>query len=107
VQFLRTVGGYRLRHELELVLEEQEPEKVLVRAEDMGALKELNHGLKGDDWLLSKFKEARFSGRATPNYYLGLLTCRLTAEELTQFTKYLRFSPEQVKIINEVRTGGI
>ena len=107
VQYLRTVGGYRLRHELELVLEEQEPEKVLVRAEDMGALKELNPALKGDDWLLSKFKEARFSGRATPNYYLGLLTYRLTAEELAQLSKYLRFSPEQVKTINDVRASVI
>ena len=103
VQFLRTVGGYRLRHELELVLKEQEPEKVLVRSEDMGALKELNPGLKGDDWLVSKFQTAREDGKATPNYYLGLLTYRLTAEELAQLTKYLRFSPEQIRIIHEVR----
>jgi len=28
---MKTVGGYRLRHELELVLKEKEPEKCLLR----------------------------------------------------------------------------
>ena len=43
---LKTVGGYRLRHELELVLKEKEPEKILVRADKLGVLKELHPSLK-------------------------------------------------------------
>jgi len=33
---MKTVGGYRLRHELELVLKEKEPEKCLLRADELG-----------------------------------------------------------------------
>ena len=100
---LKTVGGYRLRHELELVLKEKEPEKVLARADELGVLKELHPSLKVDEWLASKFQAARKSGRATPDYYLGLLVYRLNEDDLLQIAKYLRFSAEQVRIIHEVR----
>jgi tRNA nucleotidyltransferase (CCA-adding enzyme) len=103
VPLLKTVGGYRLRHELELVLKEKEPEKVLARADELGVLKELHPSLKVDEWLASKFQAARKSGRATPDYYLGLLVYRLNEDDLLQITKYLRFSAEQVRIIYEVR----
>jgi tRNA nucleotidyltransferase (CCA-adding enzyme) len=100
---MKTVGGYRLRHELELVLKEKEPEKCLLRADELGALKEINPSLKADDRLASKFKEARQNNKATPDYYLGLLVYRLNDDELQQITKYLRFSARQVKVINEIR----
>ena len=100
---LKTVGGYRLRRELELVLKEKEPEKALVCADVLGVLKELHPSLHVDDWLISKFQAARQSGRATPDYYLGLLVYRLNEDDLLQITKYLRFSAEQVRIMCEVR----
>ena len=100
---LKTVGGYRLRRELELVLKEKEPEKALARADKLGVLKELHPSLKADEWLVSKFQADREDNKANPNFYLGLLTCRLTEGDLKQITKYLRFSAEQVRIINEVR----
>ena len=104
---LKTVGGYRLRRELELVLKEKEPEKALLRADKLGVLKELHPSLKADEWLVSKFRAARQSADATPGFYLGLLTCRLTDGELTQITKYLRFSKEQVRIMREIRENYI
>ena len=100
---LKTVGGYRLRRELELVLKEKEPEKALARADKLGVLKELHPSLKADEWLVSKFQADREDNKANPNFYLGLLTRRLTEGDLKQITKYLRFSAEQVRIINEVR----
>ena len=100
---LKTVGGYRLRRELELVLREKEPEKTLVRADKLGVLKELHPSLKADEWLASKFAKTREESKVIPDYYLGLLTCRLSEENLRQLTKYLRFSTEQVRKINEVR----
>ncbi len=103
VPLLKTVGGYRLRRELESVLKEQEPEKTLLRADRLGVLKELHPSLKADDWLMSKFRQARWAGKATPGFYLGLLTYRLDDEELIQITKYLRFTSEQVRIVHEVR----
>ena len=103
VPLLKTVGGYRLRRELELVLKEKEPEKTLVRADKLGVLKELHPALKADDWLISKFRAAREDNKVNPNFYLGILTRRLSDDELAQLTKYLRFSTEQVRIIYEVR----
>jgi tRNA nucleotidyltransferase (CCA-adding enzyme) len=100
---MKTVGGYRLRHELELVLKEKEPEKCLLRADELGVLKELHPSLKADDWLAIQFQKARQSGMANPDYYLGLLAYRLSDDEPRQITKYLRFSTKQVKAINEIR----
>jgi tRNA nucleotidyltransferase (CCA-adding enzyme) len=100
---MKTVGGFRLRHELELVLKEKEPEKALLRADELGVLKELHPALKADNRMASKFKEARKNNIETPDYYLGLLLYHLNAEDLRQITKYLRFSTRQVKIINEIR----
>jgi tRNA nucleotidyltransferase (CCA-adding enzyme) len=94
---------YRLRHELELVLKEKEPEKCLLRADELGVLKELHPSLKADDWLAIQFQKARQSGMANPDYYLGLLAYRLSDDEPRQITKYLRFSTKQVKAINEIR----
>jgi tRNA nucleotidyltransferase/poly(A) polymerase len=104
---LKTVGGYRLRRELELVLKEKEPEKALLRADKLGVLKQLHPSLKADQWLVSKFRAARQSGDAIPGFYLRLLTCRLTDDELTQITKYLRFSKEQARIMREIKENYI
>ena len=103
VPLMKTVGGYRLRHELELVLKEKEPEKALRRAAELGVLTVLHPSLKVDDWLVSQFRAARQSGKANPDYYLGLLLCHLNAEELQQITRYLRFSARQIKMISEIR----
>jgi tRNA nucleotidyltransferase (CCA-adding enzyme) len=100
---MKTVGGYRLRHELELVLKEKEPEKALLRADELGVLREISPSLKADDWLVTKFQKARQSGWATPDYCLGLLLSHLDAEDLLQISKYLRFSARQTKSINEIR----
>ena len=100
---MKTVGGYRLRHELELVLKEKEPEKCLLRADELGVLQELHPSLKADDWLVTQFQKARQSGKANPDYCLGLLVFPLSVDELRQISKYLRFSSKQVKAINEIR----
>jgi tRNA nucleotidyltransferase (CCA-adding enzyme) len=103
VLLLKTVGGYRQRHELELVLKEKDPEKALLRADELGVLKELHPSLKADDWLVTQFQKTRHCGKANPDYYLGLLLYHLSAEELQQITRYLRLSTRQIKAINEIR----
>jgi tRNA nucleotidyltransferase (CCA-adding enzyme) len=100
---MKTVGGYRQRHELELVLKEKDPEKALLRADELGVLKELHPSLKADDWLVTQFQKTRHYGKANPDYYLGLLLYHLSAEELQQITRYLRLSTRQIKAINEIR----
>jgi tRNA nucleotidyltransferase (CCA-adding enzyme) len=103
VPMLKTVGGFRLRHELELVLKEKEPEKALLRADKLGVLKELHPSLKADNWMVSKFKEARQLQANSPEIYLSILTARLADAELTELTTYLRFSKQTVSVIREKR----
>ena len=80
---LKTVGGYRLRRELELVLKEKEPEKALARADKLGVLKELHPSLKADEWLVSKFQASQRGRQGKPPIIiLGLLTYRLDEEDL-------------------------
>lgn len=101
---LDTVTGERLWHELELILKEECPEKVLCRGEELGVLQRLHPALRGDGWLADKFARYRVwslesgvwspplpaSGLGTRNsevstrieVYVALLVFRLTAEEI-------------------------
>ncbi len=106
IGLLSTVGGFRLRRELELVLQEREPEKVLVRASQLKILQATHPLLKADRWVSSLFPRVRaVNGNKTvpPDVYLALLLYRLEAKEVTQLIKYLRFSKSQEKIINASR----
>jgi tRNA nucleotidyltransferase (CCA-adding enzyme) len=94
-----TISGDRLRHELMLVLEEEIPERVLIRLEQFCILKELHPSLSGDNWLSRKFAEGRKlqkENSAVP-LYLCLLIYRFTQNEHEQFLKHLNFS----KILTE------
>lgn len=103
---LATVGGYRIRRELELVLREKAPEKSLVRADELGVLPKVNPALKADRWLTERFqrvKGKRFPHNTLPGLYLALLTYRLDNGQLAALTRYLRFLAEQTTVIDETR----
>ncbi len=87
---LDTISGDRIRHELELILKEEFPEKILCRAEELKVLPKLHPSLKGDDWLAEKFGQARFSNLPLPGLYLALLAYRLTDEENEKLISRLR-----------------
>jgi tRNA nucleotidyltransferase (CCA-adding enzyme) len=78
---LDTISGDRIRHELELILTEDCPERILERAEKLGVLQELHPSLKGNGWLAGRFCEARQLAPSDPALYLSLLAYRLTEEE--------------------------
>ncbi len=92
VGMLHTISGDRLRHELERTLAEDEPEKALRRAGELGVLRELHPALHGDDWLARMFRRAR-RGKAKPSaeLYLCLLCYRLDEPEAEEFLKRLNF----------------
>ncbi|MFC1952642.1 CCA tRNA nucleotidyltransferase [Chloroflexota bacterium] len=90
---LETVSSDRIRHELELSLKEELPERVIYRAEKLKVLPELHPGLKGDGWLNRKFREARKRSspeKPTVELYLALLAYRLTADETEKLISQLR-----------------
>lgn len=82
---LDTVTGERLWHELELILKEECPEKVLCRADELGVLQRIHPSLQGDSWLAERFGRVRKIGEQSPprhEVYLALLAYRLTGEEV-------------------------
>jgi len=93
IPMLDTISSDRIRHELELVLKEEFPEKVLCRAEEFGVLQWLNPSLKGDNWLAGRFEQARQLSPPNPpptGLYLALLAYRLTNAETEQLITKLR-----------------
>ena len=108
INMLDTISSDRIQHELELVLKEEFPEKVLRRADELGVLAKLHHSLKGDDWLKAKFEEARKSSSPSipsVELYLALLTYRLGEEETEEFIQKFRLRKSQVKTLRE--TGSL
>ena len=97
---LETISADRIRHELELVLEEEAPEKVIRRLDGLGALAELHPGLKGDAWLSRKFRQARESAspeRPDAELYLALLAYRLTPGESEKLIIFIERDKESDK----------
>jgi tRNA nucleotidyltransferase (CCA-adding enzyme) len=89
--YLDTISGDRVRHELELVLKESAPEKMLRRAASLKVLAKIHPSLKGDAWLQAKFKAARKSVEVHHllAFYYALLAYRLSAKELEEFIAFL------------------
>ncbi|GAF72523.1 unnamed protein product [marine sediment metagenome] len=90
---LDTISGDRIRHELELILKEDHPERVLRRADELGVMNKLHPSLKGNGWLSEKFDQARrLLKRTSPSpLYLCLLIYNLTNKENEQFLSRLNF----------------
>ena len=59
VDLLRRVSGPRIRHELELILQEERPEKALRRLDEIGVLREIDPDLNWDNRLDEQFRRLR------------------------------------------------
>ena len=104
IDMLGTVSGDRVRHELELILEEEEPEKALGRAAGLGLLARVHPSLPADDWLAETIEQARqrcLPERPTPHLYLALLAYRLTGEETERLISYLRLPKRAAEILRD------
>jgi tRNA nucleotidyltransferase (CCA-adding enzyme) len=56
---LKRVSGDRIRHELELIFREDEPERALCRLDELGVLSTIQPDLKCDQWLKNKCRAIR------------------------------------------------
>jgi len=104
VHMLDTISGDRIRYELECILQEERPEKVLCRAEELNALSNLHPALKGDGWLAQKFEQARQLTSPNPppiGLYLALLAYPLTPEENEQLISRLRLPKSLAQILRD------
>lgn len=101
---LDTISGDRIRHELELILKEEFPEKILRRAEELGVLPKLHPALKGNGWLAEKFGQARSSNLPLPGLYLALLVYRLSSEENEELISRLRLPKPLAQILRDTNS---
>jgi tRNA nucleotidyltransferase (CCA-adding enzyme) len=102
---LGTVSGDRIRHELELALKEERPERVLYRAGELGVLAKLHPSLKADGWLAGKFAEARqkaLDGSPSLELYLALLAYPLSESEVDRLAGYLRLTRKVAQVLRAV-----
>jgi tRNA nucleotidyltransferase (CCA-adding enzyme) len=95
IPMLDTISGDRIQYELECILQEERPEKVFHRAEELNGLQSLDPALKGNGWLAEKFKLAQqLTSPNLPSFglYLALLAYRLTEEQSEHLISRLRLS---------------
>lgn len=104
IEMLKTISGDRIRHELELVLKEETPEKVMLRADKLGLLAKLHPALKADDWITETFATAREHFKddtPPPELYLALLCYRLADKEAKQLIEYLRLTKATAQVVRD------
>jgi tRNA nucleotidyltransferase (CCA-adding enzyme) len=103
VAMLHTISGDRIRHELELILKENEPERALRRAEELGVLSQLHPSLKGNGRLAKTYPEARQIGKRTSllTLYLCLLIYNLAEKENKEFTVHLNFPKNSTQAMQQ------
>jgi len=92
---LDTISGDRLRYELECVLAEECPERVIRRAAQLGILASLHPKFEGNGWLRQRYGRARrLTHPQSPSatLYLALLAYRLTEEQKEELISKLRLT---------------
>ncbi len=100
---LATVSGDRIRHELELVLKEAEPERALRRAGLLGLLEKINPALMFNEDLAARYDTARrrYGDGLPSGLYLSLLLCQLPAAALEATVNYLHLTGAEQDAIRQ------
>jgi tRNA nucleotidyltransferase (CCA-adding enzyme) len=102
LSMLNTISGARIRHELELILKEEYPEKTLRRASELGILKKIHPSLKGDSWLEEKFRQARSFNHSTPiALYFSLLFYHLSQKDVEDIVRRLNIPKTTARVIRD------
>ncbi|MBC7251312.1 MAG: CBS domain-containing protein [Anaerolineae bacterium] len=115
LDLLDRISGERIRHELILIFQEEEPEKCLARLHELKILQQIHPGLYYDEWLGEKFRQLRQAMRsgdwpeeicdapkAISTLYLALLTYRLSAEELEALITRLKIPRDDAELLRQV-----
>jgi len=87
IPMLDTISSDRIRHELELIFKEKQPEFIINRLGELGVLPRISPFLKGDGRIVEKFDKARRLKKPTqlPSLYFCLLIYSFSERELEQF----------------------
>lgn len=96
---LKRVSGDRIRHELELIFQEDRPEQALCRLEELGVLKHIHPDLHCDDWLQARYRRLRedlepegwsLEPEDVIFLHLALMAYRLDEDALRALSKQLK-----------------
>ena len=107
IPMLDTISGNRIQYELECILKEEFPEKVLRQAGELGVLAKVHPSLKGDGWLAGRFRQARqlsLPDLPPVGLYLALLAYPLTNEENKQLISHLRLTRSQAQTLRDTNS---
>jgi len=112
---LDRVSGDRIRHELEAILGEAQPERALARLDALGVLHRIQPALMFDAWLADKFAELRravsagpwkpAAGEAAPDLifpYFGLLIYRLEPDDLSATLRRLKVRHQTTQDVQQI-----
>lgn len=105
---LNRVSGERIRHELDLIFREAQPEAALKRLEQLGALRQIHPALHCDAWLQERFRALRTEFQAAQwelddadnraLLYWALFTYRLDDSAFAEVKARLRLSRDLVSL---------
>lgn len=103
IPILDTISGDRIRHELELILGEERPEHAINRLSELGALQRINPALRGNDWIVEKFDDARRLNKPSqlPSLYFSLLSYPLDGKEIEEIICRLNMPVKLARILRD------
>jgi len=112
---LSRVTGERIRHELYLILREQEPERVLCRLDGLHVLAQIHPrlGCMEETWeCFARLRQTvdtgkwdvqtEENGRPAPGIYLALLTYHFSRSELEALASHLKLFRDDLNLLRQV-----
>jgi tRNA nucleotidyltransferase (CCA-adding enzyme) len=87
IPMLDKISGDRIRHELEIIFKEKQPEFIINRLAELGVLPRISPFLKGNGWIAEKYYKVRRLKKPTqlPSLYFCLLIYSLSEKSIEQF----------------------
>ncbi|MCX6000251.1 MAG: hypothetical protein NTU41_11890, partial [Chloroflexi bacterium] len=104
VSMLNTVGGDRIRHELELILREEKPEECLQRAGELGVLGAIDPSLGEDGSVAARFRQARRvapNSQPSPALYFSVLFYRFSLQHGDDLISLLKLPGTTAKVVRD------
>ncbi len=124
LDLLERVSAERVRHELELIMAEEEPERALCRLSELGVLSMLHPALRCDAWLQEKAPQLRtqlalvqnpdsqeppamaLAPGASQRLHMALFTYPLPADALSEFIERYHIRKEYRSLMLEAAALG-